>query len=534
MKKKIYYLTGIVIVTLFTILLWPLSSSEFNIEVDQDRVEFKANFLDEIKEGSSIDSPNILLIVVDDLGMDDLSLYGRGYPNTPNIDKLGKSGVVFSNAYVTSPVCSPSRAALLTGRYQQRFGFQTIVHERYLKNRLEYLGFKYFVNGYQWKPRWMKSVPTQAAIANQGMPPSEILLSELLKNKGYETAIIGKWHLGYSKLRIPCNFGFDYQYGFYSSHSLYAYENTPGIHDQKVENEFTDPHIWSNQRDGSHAIFRNCEEVEVKDYLTDNFTDEAIDYLKKERKKPFFLYLPYSAPHTPFQAPDDYMEKFGHIEDPIKRTYHAMIANLDDNIGRLLSTLEKSGQAENTIVFFISDNGGAEYTRATENGQYLGGKLTDFEGGSRVPFIMSWKNHLMAGRFEPMVSSMDIFQTIVEILKIPLPEDRIYDGVNLMPYLTGSAADVPHDYLFWQKGFSKSVRGNRWKLMLNEDAADTVLFDLINDSYESTELTNLHMEIARQLAKVHQNWSKDLPQPLWPSMIDFEFINGNKRYYFEL
>lgn len=493
----------------------------------------KRNYLNNMEKKEQAELPNILWIVVDDLGMSDLSLYGAGYPETPAIDRLGNSGVVFNNAYVTSPVCSPSRAAMLTGRYPQRFGFQYQLHERYLRNRMEYLGFSYLVDAYPWVPKWMEEVPNEEAILQQGMPPSEILLPELLKKQGYETALIGKWHLGADSLRNPCDFGFDYQFGFYASHSLYVPENTPGIHDQKVEDDFTDAHIWSGQRLGPHAIYKNCQEIEVTEYLTDRFADEAISFIETRRNLPFFLYLAFNAPHTPLQAPMADMEKFQHIEDPIKRTYYAMIANLDNNIGRVLESLQGNKNLENNLIFFISDNGGAEYTFTTDNGNYKGGKITNLEGGLKVPFIMSWKNRIRPGIFNKMVSSMDIFQTIIELTNVQLPDDRQYDGVNLLPFITEEDDGDPHEFLFWQRGFSKAIRSNEWKLCINEEEQDTVLFNIVNDSFELKDLFAQNRKTGDDLARVHQDWSKELPAPLWPSMIYYMFEDGNKTYYFD-
>lgn len=533
MKKNKVYISFIVFTPFLIYLLWPLSSSEWKIEFDEQSIQKKASILTSISNSSNQSLPNILLIVVDDLGMADLSLYGNGYPPTPNIDSLGAQGVVFTNAYVTSPVCSPSRAATLTGRYQQRFGFQYQMHDRYLRNRLEYLGFKYVMDSYPWLPKWMEEVPNKKAIEKQGIPPSEILLSELLKTKGYHTALIGKWHLGSDDLQTPCNLGFDYQYGFYASHSLYAYENTPGIHDQKVDIDFTDPHIWSGQRNGPHAIYKNCEEIIVNEYLTDRFADETISYLENQRNEPFFLYLSFNAPHTPLQAPEAYMDKFSNVNDPVKRTYYAMISNLDDNIGRVMSALHRNGSWENTLVFFISDNGGAEYTYTTDNGDYKGGKITNFEGGLKVPFIMSWPGKIMASIYTPMVSSLDIFQTIAGITEIDLPEDRIYDGVNLLPYINGKEYTNPHDYLYWQRGFSKAIRNDKWKLSINGDAQDTLLYRILEDPYESKDVKSQYPRVVNKLALTHQKWSTELPPPTWPSMVYYVYEDGNKTHYFD-
>lgn len=533
MKKNKLFIALVVIVPFVTYLLWPLSSSKWNILFNQKSINEKKQFLSEQEVEKNQDYPNILLIMVDDLGMADLSLYGGGYPQTPNIDALGHEGIIFNNAYVSSPMCSPSRAAILTGRHQQRYGFQYQMHERYLKNRLEYLGFKYFMSSHPWIPKWMDEVPDSKSMEKQGIPPSEIILPEMLKARGYNTALIGKWHLGSDELQSPCNMGFDYQYGFYASHSLYAYENTNGIHDQKVKDDFTDAHIWSGQRNGAHAIYKNCEKIDVKEFLTDRFAAEAVSYINEAGPDPFFLYLSFNAPHTPLQAPIGYMEKFQHIVDPIKRTYYAMIANLDDNIGTVISALDESGKRENTLIFLISDNGGAEYTFTTENGDYKGGKITNFEGGLKVPFLMNWPGKLNPMKYENMVSSMDIFHTIADLTDLTLHDGKTYDGVNLLPFVNGVRSQQPHDYLYWQRGFSKAIRSNEWKLSINEDSRDTLLYNIATDQYERYNVLNTNSEIAKNLSQKHKNWSESLPPPLWPSMVYYEYNDGSTSYYFD-
>lgn len=215
---------------LLVYLLWPLGSSDYHIKDDQKELLKKQSFLNNEKQNTEIQKPNILLITVDDLGMADASLYNEGDIATPNIDNLGKQGVVFENAYVTSPVCAPSRAALITGRYQQRFGFEFTMHERYLKNRLEYFGFKYFVSSHPWEAKWSNKVPDKNAIDQQGLPLSEISLADILKNNGYQTGIIGEWHLGWSDEKRPSAFGFDEQYGFFTSRSKYPSSSVTRTH----------------------------------------------------------------------------------------------------------------------------------------------------------------------------------------------------------------------------------------------------------------------------------------------------------------
>lgn len=525
--------TGLFIL-LFGYFLWPLNSKIWNIKRNPERLEMKRNWLNQEVSLVQDDTPNILLIMVDDLGKADLRLYDSGGQSTPNIESLAKEGVVFNNALVTSPMCSPSRASIITGRYAQRFGFQYQMHDRYLRNRMEYIAFRYFMKSGPWHPKWMVKVPDREAILYQGLPPDEITLPEILQKHGYFTGLIGKWHLGWNVDNEPCNFGFDYQYGFYQSHSLYAYEGTPGIIDQKVPEDFTDKFIWKGQRNGPYAIFRNCQEIEERGYLTDRIADEGIAFIDRNKAAPFFLWLSFNAPHTPLQAKEEYYTRYAHIGDPVKRIYAAMIANLDDAIGRVLDHVRKLNLEENTLIFLISDNGGAEYTFTTENGPYKGGKITDFEGGIQVPFIMKWKNHIPAGMvYEPMVSSMDIFHSVVHAVDVPIPDDRTYDGVSLLPYITGILKDDPHDILFWQRGFSKAIRTNRWKLLLNEDSGDTLLYDMRMDPTESKEVSEVSKAIPAKLLEMHAAWSSELVNPLWPSMVHYYYRDGERLYYFD-
>ena len=528
-----WILTGALVI-LFAYLLWPLKTDHWDIERDKVREDVKSEWMESRAVVSNPDGPSIVLIMADDLGMGDLKLYDEHGQNTPHLDQLASEGVKFEHAFVTSPVCSPSRAAIITGRYTQRFGFEYQLHDRYLKNRLEYYAFKFLMKGGPWVPKWMNEVPGKGAILKQGLPPDEITLPELLQKHGYYTGLIGKWHLGWNEDNKPCDFGFDYQYGFYESHSLYAHEGTPGIIDQKVPEDFTDKHIWKGQRNGPHAIYKNCQEIEEPGYLTDRIAEEGIDFIDRNQHQPFFLWLSFNAPHTPLQAREEYYDQFVHIKDPVKRIYAAMIANLDDAIGDVLTHIRELNLEEQTLIFFISDNGGAEYTLTTDNGPYKGGKITDFDGGVQVPFILKWKGQIPEDMsYDPMVSSMDIFHSVVSAADIPLPGDRRYDGVDLLPYLRGDMEDEPHEILFWQRGFSKALRTKQWKLLVNEDSGDTLLYDIINDPYESRNLAGAQKIQIEELMLKHTLWSSELADPLWPSMVHYHYREGEKVHYFD-
>lgn len=509
----------------------PLADEDFKLNHDREAITRKKVFLSE-KGNTKPDAPNIIWIIVDDLGISDTDLYGGGTVPVPNINKLADQGIRFSNAYVTAPICGPSRAAILTGRYNQRFGFEHQQHNRYLKNKLEYMGFKFFVNSKPWYPQKQDSVPNQEFINAVGLPPSEITIAEELKKYGYHTGLFGKWHLGNHPDKTPNAFGFDEFYGFLNSHSLYANEEDMSIVSIKNKKDWTDKYIWADQREGLSAIERNGTVIPENRYLTTAITDEAIRFMD-ESYNPYFAVLSYNAPHTPFQAPKWAFDQWELENDPVKRVYAAIITALDLEIGRLVSHLEEAGQLENTLVFFISDNGGAEYTYATENGEYKGGKLTNFEGGLKVPMFITWPEKIKGGSdFEFAVSALDLFATTLACVTPDKPLNAL-DGKNLLTSLDKDIA--PHDYLYFRRGYNHSVRSSKYKLIWNSFSGDSLIYDLKNDPYEQK---NVFIEVPdeekEKLIRAYQGWEMGTISPSWPPMIDFKYKDDEGNiYWFE-
>ncbi len=545
-KGKLLFPLLAVFAGLFLYLLLPLSSKEWNFEFDKKMIASKREFLDRIRGGTSSTyhsqseaPPNILLITADDLGKTDISLYGGETVQTPNIDAIGAEGVTFTDAYCSSPICSPSRAGMLTGRYQQRFGMEVQPQNRYARNRLEYFVVKHFIDTGQWFLVEFGSTPKKSAIEKQGLPPSEITLGELLKSAGYRTGITGKWHLGFHEEFIPNNRGFDDQYGFYEAFSLYAPAGSPGIVEYRHD-YYANKHIWKQERTGSCAVRRNHEVIEEPEYLTFRIAEEANRFLEENREEPFFLYVPFSAPHTPFQAPEEYCDRFSHVEDKNKQVYYGMIAALDDAVGMIMEKLSKLGLDENTLVMFASDNGGATYTDATENAPLKGGKFMNFEGGINVPAMVRWKGTLPGGTaYSPMVSLLDFFSTAAGAAGVPLPEDRVIDGKNLLPYLRGgngkpTRETKPHRALFWRAAYNKAVRSGPWKLIIDEKKGRELLYNLENDKVEKRNLAARRPDVVDRLKAMLEEWEKGLMGPLWPRVMDFRVEIDGEEYEFAL
>ena len=407
------------------------------------------------------DPPNIVLIFVDDLGYKDVSFNGATEIQTTNIDRLANEGIVFNSGYVTYPTCSPSRAGLLTGRYQSRFG---------LEGNLAYMPFD----------------------KGLGMPLEETTFPTYLQEAGYRTGIVGKWQLGAAHHFTPLKRGFDYFFGFLGGgHDYWNIDaSNPG-------SEYSVPLVENK----STATFTG--------YLTDALTNKAIEFMEEEQDDPFFLYLAYNAPHDPYQAPSELVQKYRNIGDSDRRTYLAMVDSLDQNVGRVLEALEQSDQRDNTIVFFLSDNGG---TQAGDNGPLRGGKGKFYEGGIRVPFVASWPARWPQGEtYEPMVISLDIAATALEMAGATVTDDtRPLDGVNLDPFLRGEEVAPPHEALFWRhwRTGGYAVRSGNMKLV-KERTGEPMLFDLDDDIGETRDLLTSDAETASELASLWNEWNLD-------------------------
>jgi len=549
LRSRVFILGPLIALIVF--LFWPLSSRKWDIPegADADQAENKASVLgNQVTAGSR--APRVIVILADDLGPTDISLYGGQWVKTPNIDSIGLDGVTFTAASCTTAVCAPSRASLLTGRYQQRFGFELQPHDRYARNRLEYIAFRYFINTRPMVPIAPGPLPSRAAIREQGLPESEVMLSELLQSRGYDTAVFGKWHLGYESRFSPLRRGFDEHYGFYEAFSLYGPLDDESIINTPID-DFSDRHMWSQARNGASAIVHDDVVVEEPEYLTFRFADLAAEYISDHADDPFFLYLPFSAPHTPLQAPADIHDSLNHIADPVRRTYYAMIAALDDAVGTVLSAVEDAGIAESTLIVFASDNGGVTYLGVTDNGRYAGGKFSTFEGGLSVPMMMRFPGQIPAGTiYDRPVSLMDVFPTVSAATRldttggtsaVTFPGEPATDGVDLLPFVRGDITGDPHEVLFWRSIYNRAARSGSWKLLVQGAGSPGVgqsdvvlLFNLDEDPYERTNVASQYPEIVARLLLLLQEWEAGLADPLWPPVMHFQMDVWGRRYWFAI
>jgi arylsulfatase A-like enzyme len=478
--------------------------------------------------------PNVIVILADDLGYSDLAAYGNPIVKSPNIDALMREGVRFTQAYTTAPICSPSRAGLLTGRYQQRFGFEFLVPQSAGGNQspeqLKRLA------AFQ---KQVGSVPEEGIDIEayqkirKGIPDSEVTLGQLFQQNGYQTAVIGKWHVGETDGFYPQQRGFDYHYGFYSGLSLYAPENDPNVVNKHLPWALSEASAW--HRRGSNRIVRNNAEVDEKAFLTDKFADEAIAYIEQQKNTPFFLYLPFNAPHDPFQAKKSDYDLYPQVSDSTKRVYYGMITGLDNAVGRIHRRLKELGLDKNTIVFFTSDNGGATYTRATDNKPLRGGKLSHFEGGYSVPYSITYPGVVPAGKtYDLPVSTLDIFATAAAVANLKLPANREYDGVNLIPFTSNQQPGRPHETFFWRSGYSKAIRKGDYKLYVNERNGKKLLYNLATDRSETRDLCDAEPAKLVELEAELKAWNSQLPKPTWPSRVNATLEVAGEKYYFPI
>jgi len=445
------------------------------------------------EEKKEIDHTNFIIILVDDMGYGDVGYHGALDMMTPNIDKLAGQGVYFTQGYMSCSVCGPSRAGLISGRYQDKFGV------------------------------WGNF----GANSKKGFPDTQPMIQDMLKHAGYKTGAIGKWHFGHAEEKFrPWNRNFDYYYGFLAGGHDYYWADT--TYNQKQKD------LW--------PIHRNEEIVKYKkgDYLTDKFNEEAVGFIERNHEEPFFLYLAYNAVHYPWSVPDSYLER---IDENYKHDYKyrrllaSMTLAIDDGVGQIMKTLEKHGIDENTAVIFLSDNGSPATIAGPSSistGDMVmskkmglrGYKGDTYEGGIRVPFLIKWPGVLPAGeRYNEPVISIDIVPTITHFLGIDDPSTG-YDGVNLIPYLTHEKEDVPHDYLYWRYQDEWAYRKGDWKMtwntrekvlhmtkdmVMNKQTIQPKLFNVKNDPFERHDLMDQYPDKAKELFNAFTEMDSDMP-----------------------
>ena len=412
--------------------------------------------------------PNIIIILADDAGYSDFGFMGSVEIKTPNLDQLALDGVTFNNAYVSASVCSPSRAGLLTGMYQQRFG-----HECNLDSDV-----------------------------NNSFDPNQITIAEALKTEGYTTGLIGKWHLGDKTQNHPLKNGFDYFWGFISGARNYFY-NPNEVNRNSIRN-----------------VVENYSQTKFEGYLTDVLGEKAISFIDKNNQSnnPFFLFLSFNAPHTPMQAKEEVLKKF---KDNPRQVYASMMWSMDEAIGNVIDALKENNQYDNTIIYFLSDNGAAMSNNASPF-PFKGWKGNQFEGGIKTPMIMTWKNKIKSNtQFDGFISALDIFKTSLEVSNV---NDELMvnaDGKNIMNYLNDNI--IQNENLFWRKDKMATVRSGNYKLIRLNDTS-TVLYNIENNFFEDLDLKLIERSIHDSLFKLLSAWEDRLIDPNWIENKDWNIV----------
>jgi len=456
---------------------------------------------------SVAEQPNIILLFADDLGYGELSCQGNPEIPTPHIDSIANNGVRFTDGYVAGPNCSPSRAGMLTGRIPTRFG-------------------------YEFNPTGpLNEQP------GFGLPVKEVTIAETLQNSGYTTGLIGKWHQGGTADYHPFRHGFDEFFGFLHEGHYFVPPPYKGVttmlRRKTLPNGFTSrwvgkkgliytDHMGSNEPDydADNPITRGGQPVVETEYLTDALQREAVDFIDRHDDKPFFLYVAYNAVHSPLQGADAYMKKFAHIKDIHRRIFAAMLSNLDDSVGAVMKQLRISGLEENTIVFFLSDNGGPTRELTSSNLPLRGGKGTLYEGGVRIPFMMQWKGRIPPGQvYRNPVSSFDIYATAAaNSERVTAPKQ--VEGVDLVPFVTGNNDGRPHETLYWRQGGKAGLRHGDWKAVRmggrkTPGKAKWELYDLAKDLSEETNLATSNPQRLDELVARWEKMNGEMSEPLF-------------------
>jgi len=465
--------------------------------------------------------PNIILIVADDLGYNDITISGAGVGNgivpTPSIDSIATDGANLTQSYSGNATCAPSRAAMMTGRYATRFGFEfTPVPVQFA----QVLGS--MSTNQAHPPVYHKDrEPQVPPVEEMKVPASETMLPEMLRSSGYRTLMLGKWHLGETTETRPEARGFDEFLGFLPGAALFLPSDHPDVVEARQDFDPIDKFLWANL---PFAVIRNGEEGRFapSKYMTDYLSEEAAKAIEANRNRPFFMYLAYNAPHTPLQALKSDYDALAAIDNHTLRVYGAMIRSLDRGVGTVLKAVKDAGLEENTIVIFTSDNGGAHYIGLPDiNKPFRGWKATFFEGGIRVPMLMKWPARITPGTtFNSAVGHVDIFATAASAAGAALPQDRPLDGVNLVPFITGEATGVPHDTMFWRSGPYKVVLSGDWKLQASANPAKEWLFNLKDDPTEQKNLADIDPAKRAQMRAILDRLDAEQATPIWPSLVE--------------
>ena len=406
--------------------------------------------------------PNILIILADDLGYGELTCQGNPQIPTPNIDSIAKNGIRFTSGYVSGPYCSPTRAGLMTGRYQQRYG-------------------------HEFNPG-----PADKSPKEFGLSLKETTIATRLKSAGYATGMFGKWHLGYEPEFHPQKRGFDEYFGFLGGAHSYL-------------DAVSDKH---------NPILRGTMPVDNIDYTTDAFGRETAAFIDKHHNEPWFVYLPFNAVHAPLQSLDKYLTRFTKIPEKNRRTFAAMLSAMDDAVGVVLAKIREHKLEENTLIFFFSDNGGPTKSTTSRNDPLSGFKAQVWEGGIRIPYMVQWKGKIPAGKVDDRpVIQLDIHPTALAVAGIKAPADAKFDGVNLMPYVTGENKEPPHEALFWRFGKQRAVRMGDWKLTDMGEGAK--LFNVTKDIGEKDDLAMKEPAKLKELEAAYKEWNAGNIEAKW-------------------
>lgn len=460
--------------------------------------------------------PNIVLILADDLGVNDISLNGGGLVPTPHIDALGREGAVMGQGYASHATCAPSRAALMTGRYPTRYGFEFTpappAMARFVARQRRADEVQWVYHGER-----ARDVPP---LEQMGVPGSEITLAELLEARGYHTVHLGKWHLGAADGMRPEDQGFAESLGFMPGGQMYLPERSPDVVNARLDFDPLDKALWVTL---PYSVqYNGGQPFRPDGYMTDYLSDQAVEAIRASRNRPFFLYVAYNAPHTPLQALKADYDRLAHIPDHRARVYAAMVMALDRGVGRIMQALKAQGLDDNTLVIFTSDNGGTAHVGLPGlNDPYRGWKLTFFEGGLRAPYLMRWPARIPAGStFDRPVSHLDVFATAAGAAGAAPPADRVMDGIDLAPFLRGERPGAdPHAALFWRSGGYRAVRAGNWKLQVLDEPRRVWLFDLAADPTERRDLAEARPDVVAALRARLDAHDREQAAPAWPALV---------------